>query len=390
MTMQHSIQDERNILLRPHTGQFVIDELPLMFVCMAGLVYGGMEGLPLSSMARIVSLFLLLVLLYRFIYLRRIRYRVCEEQLVSEHGIFIRRVDYMELYRIVDFQEHQSLLQQICGLKTVRILSMDRNTPRLDLIGVRCGNDIVAIIRERVEINKRKRESMRLRIISIWAVLILAGLLPQLAKAQIAASNPLEWAALAEGNELINGQIDKQIKGQTQTALMQNSIAAEFNRIHEWEKQYNSYLKTASGYASSLKACTHLYNDGVRIFLTLEKLGKAIRNNPQGIVASMNMNNLYIETATELVSVFTLLNDAVAKGGTENMLTGAERSKTLWALNDQLAAFSRKLHLLYLSLRYYTLNDVWNNITAGMIDRSNGEVARLAMSRWRRAAATAR
>lgn len=56
------------------------------------------------------------------------------------------------------------------------------------------------------------------------------------------------------------------------------------------------------------------------------------------------------------------------------MLTGAERSKTLWALNDQLAAFSRKLHLLYLSLRYYTLNDVWNNITAGMIDRSNGEV----------------
>lgn len=168
---------------------------------------------------------------------------------------------------------------------------------------------------------------MRLRIISIWVCVVFVGLLPQLAKAQIAASNPLEWAALAEGNELINGQIDKQIKGQTQTALMQNSIAAEFNRIHEWEKQYNSYLKTASGYASSLKACTHLYNDGVRIFLTLGKLGNAIRNNPQGIVASMNMNNLYIETATELVSVFTLLNDAVAKGGTENMLTGAERSR---------------------------------------------------------------
>ena len=69
---------------------------------------------------------------------------------------------------------------------------------------------------------------MRLRIISIWVVFVLAGLLPQLAKAQVAASNPLEWAALAEGNELINGQIDKQIKGQTQTALMQNSIAAEF------------------------------------------------------------------------------------------------------------------------------------------------------------------
>lgn len=235
---------------------------------------------------------------------------------------------------------------------------------------------------------------MRLRITNqhIIAVLValLAGLLPQAAKAQIAASNPLEWMALAEGNEVINGQIEKQIKGQTQTALLQNSIAAEFNRIHKWEKQYNSYLKTASGYASSLKACTYLYNDGVRIFITLGKLGKAIRNNPQGIIAGMSMNNLYIETATELVSVFTLLNEAVAKGGNENMLTGAERSKTLWALNDKLSAFSRKLHLLYLSIRYYTLNDLWNNVTAGMLDRNNGEAARMAMSRWRRAAALVR
>lgn len=228
---------------------------------------------------------------------------------------------------------------------------------------------------------------MKSRTISIILAAVLALFLPHIAQAQIAASNPLEWVALAEGNELINGQIDKQIKGQTQTAALQNTIAAEFNRIHQWEKEYNSYLKTTSGYASSLKACTHLYNDGVRIFLTLGKLGKAIKNNSQGIIASMSMNNLYIETATELVTVFTLLNDAVAKGGTENMLTGAERSKTLWALNDKLSAFSRKLHLLYLSIRYYTLNDVWNNVTAGMLDRDNGEVARLAMNRWRRAAA---
>ena len=230
---------------------------------------------------------------------------------------------------------------------------------------------------------------MRLLIINISLAVMLALFLPHIAQAQIAASNPLEWVALAEGNELINGQIDKQIKGQTQTAVLQNSIAAEFNRIHQWEKEYNSYLKTASGYASSLKACTHLYNDGVRIFMTLGKLGKAIKDNPQGIIASMGMNNLYIETATELVSVFNLLNEAVAKGGTENMLTGAERSETLWTLNDKLSAFSRKLHMLYLSIRYYTLNDVWNNVTAGMLDRDNGEMARLAMNRWRRAATLA-
>ena len=156
--------------------------------------------------------------------------------------------------------------------------------------------------------------------------------------------------------------------------------------MHKWQKQYNKYLKDVSGYASSLKACTHLYDDGVRIFITLGKLRKAIANNPQGIVASISMNNLYIETATELVSVFTLLNDAVAQGGSENMITGADRSKTLWALNDKLGSFSKKLNRLYLSIRYYNINDVWNNVTAGMIDRDNAEVAQQALGRWRRAA----
>ena len=97
------------------------------------------------------------------------------------------------------------------------------------------------------------------------------------------------------------------------------------------------------GYASTLKACTTLYDDGVRIFINLCNLRKAMADNPQGIVATMSMNNLYIETATELVTIYTTLRDAIAKGGTENMLTGAERSKTLWALNDRLDAFNKKL-----------------------------------------------
>lgn len=218
------------------------------------------------------------------------------------------------------------------------------------------------------------------------AVLLFCTALSVTAKAQIVTTNPLEYVALAEGNELTLAKVKDQIDGQKKTALLQNTIAAEFEQMRQWEKKYNSYLKTASGFASSLKACTHLYNDGVRIFISLCKLKKAISDNPQGIVAAMSMNNLYIETATELVTVFSLLRDAVAKGGKENMLTGAERSQTLWALNDQLSAFQKKLNLLYLSIRTYTMTDVWNNVTAGMLDRNNGEVARMAMNRWRRAA----
>lgn len=223
---------------------------------------------------------------------------------------------------------------------------------------------------------------MRLPIVSI--LLLLCVIVPETASAQYVQTNPLEWVALAEGNEAINGEIEKQTKGQTKTAVLQNTIAAEFNKIHEWERKYSSYLQTASGYASSLKAASTLYEDGVRIIIVLGRLRKAIADNPQGIVASMTMNNLYIETATELVTVYTLLRNAVATGGAQNMLTGAERSETLWQLSDRLALFSKKLHRLYLSVRYYTLTDVWRNATAGMIDRSPADIAGQAFDRWRR------
>lgn len=227
---------------------------------------------------------------------------------------------------------------------------------------------------------------MKLPIVKIAVCMVFMTLGSGTISAQVVVSNPLEWLALAEGNEAINGQMEDQVDGQTRTAVLQNTIAAEFAKIHEWEKKYTGYLQSASGFASTLKASATLYEDGVRIFITLGKLRNAINSNPQGIVATLSMNNLYIETATELISVYTLLKEAIATGGRENMLTGAERSTTLWTLADRLGSFSKKLNRLYLSIRYYTLTDVWNSLTAGMIDRDNGEIARQALNRWKRSA----
>lgn len=209
------------------------------------------------------------------------------------------------------------------------------------------------------------------------------------AQAQIITSNPLEYAAITEGNNLINSQINSQLENKQKTATLQGTIAAEFTKIREWERKYNSYLKTADGYASSLKACTSLYNEGVQIFMNLCSIRKDLERNPQGIAATLSMNDLYMETATEMVSVYNALKDAIAMGGKENMLTGADRSKTLWALNDKMESFQKGLRQLHLSLRYYTMNDVWNSVSAGMIDRDNGEVARQALGRWKRCAMVA-
>lgn len=48
----------------------------------------------------------------------------------------------------------------------------------------------------------------------VAAITLALMLLPAIGYAQVASSNPLEYVALAEGNELINGQIKSQIEDQ--------------------------------------------------------------------------------------------------------------------------------------------------------------------------------
>ena len=169
-------------------------------------------------------------------------------------------------------------------------------------------------------------------VVSLIAFILLL-LVSSRANAQIVSSNPGEYTILATGNGIINNTVKSETKAERNTALMQNAMAGEFTKMKQWEKEYNSYLKMASGYASAMKAATHIYDDGVRILLTLDKLRKAVSNNPQGIAATVSMNNLYMETTTEMLTVFTLLKDAVAKGGESNMLTSVPRPFGSWRIN---------------------------------------------------------
>ena len=84
-------------------------------------------------------------------------YVISDEQLKYEFGIFSTNKDFIELYRVVDYSEQRSFLQILLGLKTVSIYSGDRTRPRLDIIGVPDKMNLINTIRERVEINKKRR-----------------------------------------------------------------------------------------------------------------------------------------------------------------------------------------------------------------------------------------
>lgn len=121
-------------------------------------------------------------------------------------------------------------------------------------------------------------------------------------------SNPLEYAAIQQGEARINGQVKSQTDGMENLAGVQGTMVKEANIMKKWEKQYNAYLTTAQGYAEKIALASTLFQDGMQTLTHLWELDLARRINPEGTFATMSMNNLYMEAAAELAKTYRILN----------------------------------------------------------------------------------
>ena len=152
--MNESFQTYR---LKPHWIQYVIDQLPWILIWVVVTLYAGDDTLPYREYLGYVSACMLCYLLWQALELCRIEYVITGEQLIYRHGVLFHSADYMELYRIVDYQESRTPLQQLTGLKNILLLSGDRSLPRLRMVGIRGSSRILDEIRARVEYNKKRR-----------------------------------------------------------------------------------------------------------------------------------------------------------------------------------------------------------------------------------------
>ena len=152
--MNESFQTYR---LKPHWIQYVIDQLPWILIWVVVTLYAGDDTLPYREYLGYVSAGMLCYLLWQALELCRIEYVITGEQLIYRHGVLFHSADYMELYRIVDYQESRTPVQQLTGLKNILLLSGDRSLPRLRMVGIRGSSRILDEIRARVEYNKKRR-----------------------------------------------------------------------------------------------------------------------------------------------------------------------------------------------------------------------------------------
>ena len=67
--------------------------------------------------------------LYQTIRLKRIRYEVNPDRIEFTRGVFSRKIDNLDMFRVVDIKLHRSLLDCITGVGSVTLVTKDESDP---------------------------------------------------------------------------------------------------------------------------------------------------------------------------------------------------------------------------------------------------------------------
>ncbi|GHT53680.1 hypothetical protein FACS189451_03950 [Bacteroidia bacterium] len=145
------------IQVKPINKQFVADNAILLILLFISILGTGYDQKFIKIGFVVASGLFAIIILLKWWEIKSICWTITPEQLIYERGVFMKQKDFIELYRVNDFKEMQTFIQQFIGSKTVIIHSSDRSHPVLKIFGINNKSDITDIIRERVEINKQKK-----------------------------------------------------------------------------------------------------------------------------------------------------------------------------------------------------------------------------------------
>jgi uncharacterized membrane protein YdbT with pleckstrin-like domain len=97
-----------------------------------------------------LSLTVIIFACYRFIYIRKITYLLSAEMLKISRGIFFKRTDTVELYRVKDYILTQPFILQIFRLMDLTLKTTDPENSIIWLRGIPL-SDLIDVIRNHVQ-----------------------------------------------------------------------------------------------------------------------------------------------------------------------------------------------------------------------------------------------
>ncbi|WP_454802974.1 PH domain-containing protein [Mucilaginibacter phyllosphaerae] len=143
--MAPTISNSDDIILKP-AGLFAIIKISPFIL---GTVLTTWLAYQYQALFIILSIFLLLFALYRYIYVRRAIYLVTTEYIRIRTGILFKRSKTVELFRVKDYIITQPPLLQILTLMDLQLKTTDPENPILWLRGIPQTN-IIDTLRNRI------------------------------------------------------------------------------------------------------------------------------------------------------------------------------------------------------------------------------------------------
>lgn len=144
--MEPEVTPPEIITIRPATIFAFIKIVPLL-VAATGFLFLAARYFPALVW---VSIAIMLFVWYRYIFIRRTLYEITPEVIRFSRGVFFRRTDMIEMYRIKDYILTRPFIFQIFGIMDLTLKTTDPENPFVWLRGIPV-SDLVDVIREHVQ-----------------------------------------------------------------------------------------------------------------------------------------------------------------------------------------------------------------------------------------------
>lgn len=158
---------QKEIILKPTFNYWLVKGIPGLLIIVVLLLVepllNNLLGEYTPYILIVVPTIILLIMTYNYIL-----WTMCTKWIFDDTKIYIHRglinknIDHIELYRVLDIQETQGLLDQIFGIETIWLYSQDVSDPKLRIFGVKCNKKIIDEINDRVRIQRKDNKILEL------------------------------------------------------------------------------------------------------------------------------------------------------------------------------------------------------------------------------------
>jgi len=130
--------------------------LGILFLVSPIILYFTMHHWPAHIVSGVLMIIGVALLIAPAIITKQLRYRISNYRIDFERGLLSKDISTLELWHVEDLSFHQSIVDRLLGIGSIRVLSHDDTMPNLNIRGIPNARTIFEELKQRVIAVKRQ------------------------------------------------------------------------------------------------------------------------------------------------------------------------------------------------------------------------------------------